>query len=67
MGDQKKYKYSGPVYYFGTYLCRYDSEPTTAVTAERALSNIRYKFCIETKRNPNSKISLDKKFLMEVK
>lgn len=58
MEVQRKYVYDGPVESFGRCISRMWSGTTTAPTAEKARSNLMYKFKKENNMAPHTKIEL---------
>lgn len=65
---QKKivYKYKGPVYRFEHIITNKWEAVTTAVSPQQALNNLTFRAKTEFKYDKHAKLTLDKKFLMEV-
>ena len=65
---QKKtiYKYAGPIYRFENIIMSKWEAVTMAVSPQQALNNLTYRAKMELKYDRQSKLTLDKKCLMEV-
>ena len=60
-----KYKYDGPVYKSGKYLCDWQGE-TWAVSDSKALANLAYRFKTQNALLPGASIKLDFDYLYEI-
>lgn len=61
---KSKFKYDGPVYRCGKYICNWTGI-TWAVSEAKALANLSYRFKTESKLLPGTKIDLDPDYLSE--
>lgn len=59
------YSYDGPVYHFGKIVCEHWKASTIAVSKEKALSNMAYRYKLANGLVSSAKINLDIKHIKE--